>query len=291
MRLPHLQVAQESWAKARELAALLGINRHHAMGLLLDLWAWALELGPADEPPEGKLSGPNTLKRMAGALEFPGLHAVELADALQDVGLLEWSTEGAVEHLRVKGMDRYLATFKKRQSDRERQALGRTSQRPRGDIEATSKRVGGSDADADADIDRRKEKPLSAEPPTPAVRDLQAAWNDIAKPAGLPGWNETPPKRQKAASARLRDNPDLQHWREVIRRVTRAPFLRGENDRGWRASPDWLLKPESAAKVLEGAYDGAPRVSNGRASESDKDWSQIPVTEYDESQPFEGAAL
>lgn len=41
-------------------------------------------------------------------------------------------------------------------------------------------------------------------------------------------------------------------------RVRASPFLRGDNDRGWRASLDFLLKPESFAKLMEGAYDPAP---------------------------------
>lgn len=44
-------------------------------------------------------------------------------------------------------------------------------------------------------------------------------------------------------------------WLEVIRRINASSFLRGETERGWKASPDWLLQPDTAAKVLEGKYD------------------------------------
>ena len=48
-------------------------------------------------------------------------------------------------------------------------------------------------------------------------------------------------------------------WREVFARIQASPFCRGE-DGGWKADIDWALrpagkKPETALKVLEGAYD------------------------------------
>ena len=35
----------------------------------------------------------------------------------------------------------------------------------------------------------------------------------------------------------------------------KSSFLNGDNDRGWTASIDWLIKPENRLKVLEGKYD------------------------------------
>lgn len=92
---------------------------------------------------------------------------------------------------------------------------------------------------------------------------LQAAWNDAATATGLPAWRDLTPKRKAAARARLSerrlDGPE--GWREVIARIGRSSFCRGENGNGWRASPDWLLQPDVATKVLEGKYDDRKRPS------------------------------
>jgi hypothetical protein len=62
------------------------------------------------------------------------------------------------------------------------------------------------------------------------------------------------PKRKKAAEQRLKEFPDQEFWRQVFSKIPKTPFLRGENDRKWKASFDWLLRPDSATKVMEGFY-------------------------------------
>ena len=100
----------------------------------------------------------------------------------------------------------------------------------------------------------------AATPPAaagPSPSDLQDAWN--AKSPPLPHWRGLTPKRTKAAKARIRerglDGPE--GLRAVIARIAASPFCGGENERGWRADPDWLLQPDTATKVLEGKYDPA----------------------------------
>lgn len=90
------------------------------------------------------------------------------------------------------------------------------------------------------------------EKPKERPEDLQALWNAEAHP-NLPRWEALTDKRRRHATTRLRERP-LAEWREVIRRMNTSPFLRGEQGT-WRASPDWLLQPDSGVKVLEGKYD------------------------------------
>src|SRR3954466_13823844 len=87
MRLPYLQVTQETWSKARMLAGLLGITRHEAFGLIADLWAWAIDMGPADLPPIGVFQSPRAIRIMAAAVEWRG-DADELAAAFVDLELI-----------------------------------------------------------------------------------------------------------------------------------------------------------------------------------------------------------
>ncbi|MCX6553154.1 MAG: hypothetical protein NTY02_19495 [Acidobacteria bacterium] len=65
--------------------------------------------------------------------------------------------------------------------------------------------------------------------------------------------------RRRKAQARLQERV-LDEWSQVIGRIEASPFCRGENDRGWVATFDWLLQPDVAVKVLEGKYDARPRV-------------------------------
>lgn len=108
MRLPFIQVTQETWAKARMLAGLLAISRREAMGLIADLWAWGVDLGPQDEAPTGEVRGTKAPQKLAGALEWAG-DARALVDALVEVELVAETPEG----LRVRGLDRYKRTWEK----------------------------------------------------------------------------------------------------------------------------------------------------------------------------------
>lgn len=108
MRFPWLQVDSDFISsRASELGALLGISRREALGLALDLWAWVLSRSPADRPPDGILSGSDPVAVLASAVSWPVPE--RLASALVEVGLVEVLPKG----LRIKGLDRYKATWEK----------------------------------------------------------------------------------------------------------------------------------------------------------------------------------
>lgn len=121
MRLPYLQVSSDAWGKARELGAVLGCGRHHAMSLMLDMWRWALDL-EADGKVTGAVQGKRAAERLAGALEWAS-DAAELVDAMCEVGLLERLPDG----YRVRGMDRYDQAFERQEKERTRKAAWRAS--------------------------------------------------------------------------------------------------------------------------------------------------------------------
>lgn len=61
--------------------------------------------------------------------------------------------------------------------------------------------------------------------------------------------------RLKHLTERLKENPDLDYWRGVIERIAASDFCNGKNDRGWKADIDFLLRPDTHVKVIEGKYD------------------------------------
>ncbi len=84
------------------VAALLGVDRHRAMGLIMDLWHWAVDLGPKEESPTGRIDSARAAFLLAAALEWKG-DPEDLVTALAEVELLERLDTG----LRVRGLDRY----------------------------------------------------------------------------------------------------------------------------------------------------------------------------------------
>jgi hypothetical protein len=117
------------------------------------------------------------------------------------------------------------------------------------------------------DSPRGEPVPLALLPPEPpgfGPPDLLALWNDLA-PVECPRARELSPSRRKHAAARLREHPDPDYWRAVIGRLNASSFARGDNDRGWRADFDWLLRPDSGAKTLEGKYDDRGAKPTARA--------------------------
>lgn len=113
---------------------------------------------------------------------------------------------------------------------------------------------------------------VPSEPPVldvPAARpsqpkDLQLLWNTLTTEP-LPKCRELGPGRRRGAAARLRERT-LDDWRLIIDRIEKSDWCRGDNDRSWKADFDFLLKPDTAARVLEGKYDNRPKKHvNGKA--------------------------
>lgn len=86
---------------------------------------------------------------------------------------------------------------------------------------------------------------------------LMDAWN-AGVSGGIPKCREFTDGRRKKAVTRLADAP-LEEWQTVIARINSSRFCAGGNERGWVATFDWLLQPDTRVKVLEGKYDNRGR--------------------------------
>lgn len=84
--------------------------------------------------------------------------------------------------------------------------------------------------------------------------DLMGLWNSLS-PAGLPKVSKLTGKRRQAAKARIADEPDRAKWEQAIQRLGKSSFCLGGSSSGWRADFDFLLRPDSIVKILEGKYD------------------------------------
>lgn len=62
-------------------------------------------------------------------------------------------------------------------------------------------------------------------------------------------------QRRKAVAARWKTYKDLETFRTLFQKTEASSFLKGQNDRNWCASFDWIMKATNFTKVLEGKYD------------------------------------
>jgi hypothetical protein len=96
----------------------------------------------------------------------------------------------------------------------------------------------------------------AADPPAFSPEDMRTAYNAGAARQGWVKWESMPDTRKRAAVARLREHPERAWWESVVKAAEGRPFLRGENDRGWKMDADFFVRPGMAERILEGKYDG-----------------------------------
>lgn len=94
--------------------------------------------------------------------------------------------------------------------------------------------------------------PIENPKPPVSPEHVIEAWNVMAVEAGVPKAKMTPERRKKLVTF-IHRHP-IDDITEAIWAVPRTPFLRGENDRGWKASIDFMLQPSSFTKIIEGTY-------------------------------------
>ena len=61
-------------------------------------------------------------------------------------------------------------------------------------------------------------------------------------------------KRKESIAARLR-NYTLEQIQVVFEKAEQSSFLKGNNNRNWSASFDWIMTDSNFVKILDGNYD------------------------------------
>jgi uncharacterized protein YdaU (DUF1376 family) len=97
------------------------------------------------------------------------------------------------------------------------------------------------------------ETPVSDEPSL-KVEDVVEVWNEMAEQCGLAKVTKLTDVRRKKIKARIKEY-SVEDWSKAMKAIYNSKFLRGENDRGWKADFDFLLEPSKFVKLVEGAYD------------------------------------
>lgn len=96
---------------------------------------------------------------------------------------------------------------------------------------------------------------------------LQAAvdtWNALADEIGLAKVQVLNATRRRSLRQRLVECGGIDGWAAALAKIRGSPFCRGDNERGWQADFDFLLKPARFTKLMEGGYDGSRTGTGGR---------------------------
>ena len=96
-------------------------------------------------------------------------------------------------------------------------------------------------------------------------------WNN------LPGVCRVRPpisdSRRRAMGARLLMRGWVEALPDAFEAIRGSPFCQGENERNWRATIDWFLRPDTVTKLIEGQYAGKQPFSGIKA------WLETPEKE------------
>lgn len=108
---------------------------------------------------------------------------------------------------------------------------------------------------------------------SPIQRQKKEGRGAVALPALAEIWNQNRGSlsevrgcsgtRRKHAELRWREESSPEYWARIVQRIARSPFCSGDNDRGWRADFDFLIRPETRHKVEEGKYDDRKPITRG----------------------------
>jgi hypothetical protein len=85
-------------------------------------------------------------------------------------------------------------------------------------------------------------------------------------------------KRKASIRARIREH-GRDTFTEMIRRAAGSNFLKGENAKQWKATFDWMIKPNNFQKIIEGNYDNKNQQNNGRPGPSGQNRAAQGITD------------
>ena len=84
----------------------------------------------------------------------------------------------------------------------------------------------------------------------------------------LPKVKAVSEARKKAIKARL-NNYSMEDLKTVFEKTETSEFLKGNNNRNWSATFDWIIKDANFAKILDGNYDNKQAKNTGYSKEQD----------------------
>ena len=115
----------------------------------------------------------------------------------------------------------------------------------------------------------------SASAPAPATTKKYVPYEDIVGNYNrilgdiLPQAKAINAKRKALIRSIWKDNPDTAFFVDLFTKVSKIPFLIGENDKGWMADFDFILRPDKVTKITEGSYKSSSNRKSGKGGKFD----------------------
>lgn len=117
------------------------------------------------------------------------------------------------------------------------------------------------DIEIEKDIEKKKREKKktmdskeSSSSSSKQVDEFISLYHDVCK--SLPKVRIVTDKRKKAIKTLL-SKISLEEIKEAFEIIEKTPFLKGDNDRGWKPNIDFLVRHDNIVKILEGFYDSS----------------------------------
>lgn len=251
----------ERHPKTRKLARLLGIETVTAIGHLHCLWWWAM-----DYAQDGNVSRYDA-EDVAEAVHWRG-SADDLVSALVAAGFLDETEDGNVIHDWEDYGGKVLADAESARARANKSRAKKATQNAPTENGARNVRetcANNSETcaidkirkDRDKDEIRGEENTGEAGTVSVPFAEIIELWN--TKATKLARLTSIRGERERLTRARWAEHPSLEWWGDLFDTVNGSAFLTGKNDRKWRATFDWLVKPANFDKVCGGNYTDAQR--------------------------------
>ena len=85
-------------------------------------------------------------------------------------------------------------------------------------------------------------------------QDFMETWNEVADQCNLPKLRKLTKARRRAFAVRKKEYPEIDDWKRAFGCLRKTAWMHGDNDRGWKADPDFFLQAKSFTKLTEGSY-------------------------------------
>lgn len=207
------------------MAANLATTRAEVVGHLVTVWAWF------DQNTED-----GCVQSEHGTAIVDGMTMPFFADAMIQVGWLN-ATQSM---LCLPNFGKHNgSTAKKRANGQARQSRFRNAS---------------SVTREDKKKEEKKETTKRVQTPFQKVVEL---WNDSNDPKV-----EKLTTQRKAAIRQLCKEYTLEQIEAVFKQVPTIPFLIGQNERGWVATFDYVIRPDKFLKIFEGGWNNASTVAD-----------------------------
>lgn len=134
-----------------------------------------------------------------------------------------------------------------------------------GDVTASNDNVRTCNTEIEKEIEKEKigsSNELPCEQSSPSSTPDRALYQEVVNLynqccTSFPRLKSLSEARKKAIKARMNSGYNLKDFEKLFKLAEESSFLKGKNDRDWRATFDWLIKDANMAKVLDGNYSNS----------------------------------